>query len=152
MTRVFIVIVAAVMGVSAGASLAEVVLLVPFWIEMEPAAFFDWYAANRTRLTGFYSPLQILSAAGGVLAGAWLLLKNKRGRWEMSFSAVCAVAVLFLFFVYFKDANAAFARRTIPAGDLTAALIDWGRWQWARVALATLAFLAALLSLPNESE
>ena len=52
-----------------GASLAEATLLVPFWQEMSPTAFYDWYAQNHARLVKFYSPLQILSAAGAALWG-----------------------------------------------------------------------------------
>ena len=43
------------LGISAGASLAEEVLLVPFWQSMSPIDFYKWYAANESRLVAFYS-------------------------------------------------------------------------------------------------
>lgn len=147
--RIFVILVAAVMGISAGASLAEAALFVPFWTELGPGAFYDWYAANKARLVGLYSPLQILSAVGAALAWVWLLLKKDPGKRAMSLALLAALAVLALFFVYFKAANAAFAERTIADDQLAAALVEWGRWQWARVALATLSFLAALFAVPN---
>jgi hypothetical protein len=149
MARIFVIVVVAVMGISAGASLAEAAVMVPFWKEMGSGEFYDWYSANHVRLVDFYSPLQILSAVGAVLAYIWLLLKRESGKWPMLFALLSNLAVLVLFFVYFKDSNAAFTERTIPADQLPTALAEWGRWQWARVSIATLAFVAALFAIPN---
>ena len=50
------------LGVTAGAMLAEAAILVPYWRSLAPADFFDWYAAHASLLVDFYSPLEIASA------------------------------------------------------------------------------------------
>ncbi len=149
MTRKLIILVAAVLGISAGASLAEVTLLVPFWQELEPVEFYDWYAQNHARLVAFYSPLQITSAVAALIASLWLFVSNQRGKWTMVLALIAAVAVLILFPVYFKAANAAFLERSIAPEQLPAALVEWAQWQWARIVLAGIAFLAAMFAIPD---
>ncbi|MEM1115839.1 MAG: hypothetical protein AAF845_06455 [Bacteroidota bacterium] len=140
-----------VLGLSAGAMLAEAATLVPYWQRISADAFFDWYAAHADLLVGFYSPLQISSA---VLAVAALAL-NAIGRRPLPFwglSAALSLVVLGLFFVYFRDANAGFSSRSIAAQDLPAALQTWGAWQWARVAVGTAAFAAAAAAVMRTPE
>ena len=50
------------LGVTAGAMLAEPAILVPYWRSLAPADFFDWYSANASLLVELYSPLEIASA------------------------------------------------------------------------------------------
>ncbi|MFA9472513.1 MAG: hypothetical protein ACERNK_18240, partial [Deltaproteobacteria bacterium] len=50
------------LGLTAGAMLAEAAILVPYWRSLAPADFFDWYAAHASLLVDFYSPLEIASA------------------------------------------------------------------------------------------
>ena len=59
------------LGVTAGAMLAEAAILVPYWRSLAPADFFDWYAANASLLVDFYSPLEIASAVVAVGCAAF---------------------------------------------------------------------------------
>ncbi|MEO1076758.1 MAG: hypothetical protein AAFX41_12470 [Bacteroidota bacterium] len=139
-----------VLGLSAGAMLAESAILVPYWQTLAADQFFNWYASNAELLVGFYSPLQIASAVLALVATVLSALDRRPPRlWVLS--TVLSLSVLALFFVYFKDANAGFANRSVAPQDLPGALQTWGAWQWARVALGTAAFATAAVAVMRRS-
>lgn len=138
------------LGLSAGAMLAEAAILVPYWQSLSADQFFDWYANHAGLLVAFYSPLQIASAVLAVVATGLSALRRRPARpWALA--AVLSLVVIGLFFVYFKDANAGFADRSVAQQDLPAALQTWGAWQWARVAFGTGAFAAAAAAVMGRS-
>ena len=135
------------LGLSAGASLAEVATLVPFWQKLEPASFYGWYTANKDILVAFYSPLQVYSAAIA-LAGAVLhFVAKDQVRILMAVAALLALGVLATFFIYFKEANAALAAGPMGQAELNEALSSWASWQWVRIGLGTSAFVCATVAL-----
>lgn len=136
------------LGISAGASLAEVTLLVPFWKTLNANDFFSWYQDNQERLVAFYSPLQIWSAVLALLALVIHGLARNRGKWMMLISTLFALGVLATFFMFFKEANGALAAGPMPESQLAVALEVWGNWQWIRIALGSLAFAFAVLAFP----
>ncbi|MCB1138774.1 MAG: hypothetical protein KDK23_08465 [Leptospiraceae bacterium] len=135
-----------VLGLSAGASLAEATLLVPFWKTMSGMEFFAWYQGNKETLVAFYSPLQIWSAVLAVLAAASHWISRRSPLWSALLSALFALGVLATFFLFFKDANAGLAAGPMSDNDLQASLLTWEIWQWIRIGLATLAFGFAVIS------
>lgn len=134
------------LGVTAGAMLAEAAILVPYWQSLAPADFFDWYAANASLLVDFYSPLEIASAVVALVCAVTYTAQSRAGARLRWVAAILAIFVIALFFIYFKDANASFSDRTIAPGSLAAALATWGMWQWARVAVGFAAFAASVLA------
>ena len=143
---------AGVLGLAAGALLAEAVVLVPYWRSLEPATFLAWYAAHAELLFRFFAPLEI---TGTILAIAAAVLARKPLRQASGLrlaSAVLAVAVLAAFPLYFGEANASFAAGTIPHEALADELTRWAAWQWARTLLQIAAFAAALLGLRERLE
>lgn len=122
--------------------LAEAAILVPYWQSLSAEQFFDWYESNAKLLVDFYSPLEIASALLTLAATVLLVTSHRPARLWM-LATVMALIVIGFFFIYFKDANASFANRTVAHGDLPAALALWGSWQWARVAFGIGAFAAA---------
>lgn len=135
-----------VLGLSAGAMLAEAAILVPYWQTLSADQFFDWYTSNAELLVGFYSPLQIASAVLALVATILSAIGRRPTRlWALA--TVLSLVVLGLFFVYFKGANADFADRSVARQDLPAVLQTWGAWQWARVAFGTGAFAAAVAAV-----
>ncbi len=132
-----------VLGLSAGASLAEATLLVPFWKTLSGNDFFGWYQDNKARLVAFYSPMQIWSAVLALSALVLQWLSRSRGKWMMLASTFFALAVLGTFFLYFKAANTQLAADPMPDAQLLASLNEWEVWQWIRIGLATLAFCFA---------
>jgi hypothetical protein len=69
------------LGIAAGAVLAEGAVLVPWWREQPPEAFLAWYAANASRLFGFFGTLEMV--AGVLVIVAAVLVRSpvvRRGR------------------------------------------------------------------------
>lgn len=137
-------IAALALGLSAGASLAEQTLLVPFWQTLTPIEFLEYYQNNKARLVAFYSPLQIWSAVLALAACALSFGTGAKQKWLLLAATLFAIGVLATFFMFFKDANAALAAGVMEPTELRAALETWASWQWARIALGTLAFGCAI--------
>ncbi|MFW2390207.1 MAG: hypothetical protein ACN4G0_17865 [Polyangiales bacterium] len=135
------------LGVTAGAMLAEATILVPYWQSLDPTDFFDWYAANASLLVDFYSPLEIASAVVALVCAVVYSAQSRPGARLWWVSAVLALLVIATFFVFFKGANAAFSERAVAVDSLPAALATWGTWQWGRVALGFAAFVASVLAV-----
>ncbi len=135
-----------VLGLSAGALLAEAGVLVPSWRAQTPEAFLDWYRDNAGRLLRFFGPLEAASGFLVVVATAMVWLGQHPSRWLFLASTVLTLAVLATFPLYFQGANASFAAGTIAKPDLASELRRWATWHWGRTILAILAFLLALLA------
>jgi type IV secretory pathway VirB2 component (pilin) len=138
---------AASLGVFVGATLAEGLVLVPYWRSLPPGEFFRWYAANAQRLLSFFGPVTSLAAVLSVAAAVASLWEGHPRRWHASVAAVLTIAVVSMFFLYFERANASFAAASIGAAELPAELSRWSSWHWLRTGLALGAFAAALLTL-----
>jgi len=138
---------ALLLGITAGAMLAEAAILVPYWRSLAPADFFDWYAANASLLVDFYSPLEIASAVVALVCAGLYSSQSRPGARLWWVAAVLSIFVIAMFFVYFKDANAGFLDRAIAEESLPNALVTWGRWQWARVGVGCAAFAASVLAI-----
>jgi hypothetical protein len=132
-----------VLGLSAGALLAEAAVLVPFWRSLPPDAFLAWYAEHAALLFGFFAPLEIASV---ILSLAAAGLSRFRRR-TLVVSAALALAVLIPFPLYFQHVNAVFAAGSIGVDQVGEELARWARWHWARTGLAMSAFSAAALGL-----
>ena len=135
------------LGVTAGAMLAEAAILVPYWQSLAPVDFFDWYAANASLLVDFYSPLEIGSAVAALACAILYSAQSRPGARLWRVAAILSLLVIATFFVYFKDANAGFANRAITEDSLPAALATWATWQWGRVGVGCAAFAASVLAL-----
>lgn len=138
-----------VLGLTAGAMLTEAVILVPFWLSLSPPDFFDWYAKNQAALVNYYSPLEIWSAVLALVSSLLMLVTKQEGKWSMVAATLFSIFVILTFFVFFKDANAAFNARSIPNDKLSLALTTWGNWQWFRVGLGIIAFGFGLFSVQS---
>ncbi|NNE19655.1 MAG: DUF1772 domain-containing protein [Myxococcales bacterium] len=140
-----------VLGLTAGAMLAEAAILVPYWQSLAAADFFDWYAANASLLVDFYSPLEIASVLVALVCAVLYSAQSRPGARLWWIAAILSILVIATFFLYFKDANAGFLNRTIADDSLAGALATWGTWQWARVGVGCAAFAAAVLAVRSET-
>lgn len=138
---------AGAVGVYAGTMLTEGFVLVPHWQSLAPADFYAWYAANDARLLGFFGTAT--EAAGLLALGAAIVafIVRHPGRWSALVAALCMIACVATFFVYFADANARFSAASIPAESLPGELQRWAAWHQARMVLAVVAVVAALIPL-----
>ena len=134
-----------VLGLAAGAMLAEGAVMVPYWRSLPPAEFLRWYAANARRLLAFYGPLELAALATSVAAAvAW---RRRPGGRLMIAAALLAVAVLVPFPLYFQAVNASFEAGTIAHDAVGAELARWAAWHWMRTASGVAAFVAGALAL-----
>lgn len=141
------VLAATVLGLSAGAMLAEGALLVPWWRSLPPAEFLEWYRANAARLFDFFAPLEMGGAVLALAATAVHAYRARAGTVLLLAAALLACAVLVPFPLYFRDVNASFEAGTIAPDALPAELARWAAWHRVRTATGVAAFLAALLGV-----
>jgi hypothetical protein len=135
-----------VLGLSAGALLAEAGVLVPFWRAQQPEAFLVWYRENASRLLRFFGPLEVVGGVSVVAAAATTWLGDQPGKWLFLASMALTLAVLATFPLYFQRVNARFAAGTIPSPQVGAELERWAAWHWGRTLLAILAFALAAIA------
>jgi hypothetical protein len=129
------------LGLAAGAVLAEGAVLVPWWREQPPETFLAWYAANASRLFGFFGTLEMVAGVLVILAA--VLVRSP----SFVAAALLTVAVLAVFPLYFQDVNASFEKATIAPAHVPAELGRWAEWHWTRTVLAIAAFAAAVLGV-----
>jgi hypothetical protein len=138
---------AVVLGLAAGAMLAEGALLVPYWRALPPRVFLAWYAANAERLVAFFGPLEVAAAALALLAAVLHWSRRTRSRVPFTLAATLAVVVLLSFPIYFRDVNASFATGTIAVDAVPGELARWARWHWCRTALGVAACVSAVVGI-----
>ena len=129
------------LGLSAGALLAEGGLLVPFWRGSSPETFLDWYERHASLLMRFFTPVEV-GAAGLALAAAALNWGNA----ALGAAALLSTGLLAMFPLYFEEANASFAKRTIGIGKVDGELRRWAAWHWVRTGIAMTAFGLAVIA------
>lgn len=135
------------LGVTSGAMLTEAAVLVPYWQSLAPVDFFDWYGENASLLVDFYSSLEIASAVAALVSAVTHSAQSRPGGQFWWVAAIFAILVIATFFVYFKDANAAFLNHSIAEDALPSVLATWSRWQWGRVGLGCIAFGASVFAI-----
>ena len=134
-----------VLGLSAGALLAEAVLLVPWWRAMEPGAFLAWYPEHADSLFRFFAPLEI--GAGVLAVAATAVAWRSEARSPLAVATALTLAVLLAFPLYFGAANTSFVEGSLARGEVAGELARWSAWHWGRTVLALVAFAAAALGL-----
>jgi hypothetical protein len=134
----------AVLGVAAGALVAEGAVLVPMWRRMPAAAFFAWYREHAGLLFRFFGTLEVVAALLVLTAFGLRWLATRAPSPALAAAAALTVAVLAVFPLYFQRVNASFEQATIPPEHVGGELARWARWHWLRTVLALGAFAAAL--------
>ena len=138
---------AGILGIFAGAQIAEGVLFVPYWKLLEPSKFFQLHKTFGKKIYQFFAPLTIIATLipiGTAIIAVIQLAKN----WE--YAALMALFTLGFFstyFLFFKAANLQFSEASISNKELPKALDKWGKWHWARIYLEIIALVFALLAL-----
>jgi hypothetical protein len=145
-TKLFLLFTVLILGISAGAMLTEVVILVSYWKSMPAQDFLIWFQNHDALLTSFFGKLQ----TGGLLLtlACVVILKVRKQPFDkfLLSSLLLSIAIILMFFLYFKSANTSFATGTIPLANVPEELVRWGQWQWGRTTLGMLAFITALFA------
>jgi hypothetical protein len=135
------------LGVFVGSLVAEGALLVPYWQTLDADQFHELHHFFGPRLYRFYAPLTIGATSVAVLAGGLQAVSRKEGWMLSSAAAVCALAMIAVYFLFFSAANAAFAAGTTSPDELPVALRSWARWHWFRVAMGLVALMLSIAAL-----
>jgi hypothetical protein len=137
----------AAIGLLVGALLMEGCLLVPFWRSLRADRFHALYRDLHPRLYRYFSPLTIgtlvLSLAS---AGAGIAVSSP-GMWATAAAAALTLFAAGTHVIYFGKANTTFAQGTLSDVDLTAELVRWSAWNWARVGLGLLALGTSIVGI-----
>lgn len=144
MTKWFDSISVVTLGLLAGSLTLEAFVLVPFWRTMRADDFFGLHHAVGPRLFRYFAPLTTLAAAAPI-AAAVDGRESTGSPWRWG-AAALVVGVLAFFPMFFKQANEAFAARSIADDDLPAALRRWAHVHAARTAIAVAALVCAALA------
>ena len=146
MDAALIALAVCVLGLAAGAVLAEGAVLVPYWRSLPAAEFLRWYREHGGLLLRFFGPLEGAAALLACLATVVSARTGAADARALGVAATLTLLVLAAFPLYFRRVNASFAEGTIATDRVPAELSRWARWHWVRVALAIGAFAAAVLA------
>ncbi|MFT6337524.1 MAG: hypothetical protein ACI86M_003347 [Saprospiraceae bacterium] len=138
---------AGILGIFAGAQIAEGVLFVPYWKSMEPAAFYKEHKTFGPKIYNFFAPLTIAATLIPIGTMIYALMTDAPGK----IAILLTVFFTFLFFstlyIYFKKSNQSFADSSLSEEELPLELIRWGKWHWTRIYLEIAALICALFAL-----
>jgi purine-cytosine permease-like protein len=99
------------------------------------------------RLYRFFAPLTIVTTLLAVLTAVVGGTTANPARWLVYGAAFLAFCMIVIYFAYFKQANARFAKADMSAAELAKELVRWEIWHWVRVAIGLTAFITALIGL-----
>lgn len=135
-----------ILGLMAGALLVEGAVLVPFWRSLPPDAFLRWYRDNGGLLLRFFGPLEVVAVLVTAVAALVSWYAEAPTTVPLVIAALLALTIVAMFPLYFKIVNESFAAGTVALEHVPRELTRWASWHWVRVALATAAFLLAILA------
>lgn len=134
-------------GLLAGALLTEAMVLVPFWRKLAPGEFLTRHGDMAPLLFRFYAPLTVLGTSLPIITMLIALLFNDSSQVLWIGSGSIAIALLSIYFVYFKSANARFESGKLEDSELETELVRWAYWHNFRTNLACIGFLLSLIAL-----
>ena len=138
---------AGILGIFAGAQIAEGVLFVPYWKSMEPAAFYKEHKSFGPKIYKFFAPLTIAATIIPIGTTIYAVLMDAQGKVEILLTGFFTLLFFATFFMYFKKANQSFANASLNDKELPLELIRWGKWHWTRIYLELAALICVLTAL-----
>ncbi|MGH4025974.1 MAG: DUF1772 domain-containing protein [Pseudonocardiaceae bacterium] len=134
-------------GAFAGGELLTQTVLVPHWLELDPAEFFAHFKKYGPATGATLFPIELLATLllGVVLVSA--VRGRSRGRlaWGIALSGM--VGTVLLLPIYFLGANDALLSRAVPLQEVGSAIRSWYLWNWVRTGLALLAVISSCVAL-----
>lgn len=146
MKRVLTVLTAAVTGVLAGAMIFIEAVLVPFWRGSPPREFREWFAVHSPRIRALMVPLGAGSAALATATAVTEAAGEDGARASSATAAAAAAGVVAITVTVNEPANEKFAQVDFDDAATTALLRRWTRWHHVRVALGSVAAIAAAMT------
>lgn len=138
---------AGILGIFAGAQIAEGVLFVPYWKALKPADFFRLHQTYGKKIHQFFAPLTIAATLIPLATAGYTFWANAPEKIWIGSMAIFTLLFFSTYFLFFKKANQSFAEENISHEELPAALVRWGNWHWARIWLELAALVCVLVAL-----
>ena len=136
-----------ILGIFVGSLLTEGRILVPYWRSLKPESFLSMHDTLGPQLFRYFAPLTVAAALIPAVTFVFCCSVGAKG-W--SYSAIVAfimLAILGIFFYYFKSANASFASGSVGVEGLPAELSRWSNWHWLRTVMGLVAFVLSLVAI-----
>ena len=134
------------LGVLGGALLLLALAIAPYWQSLEPQAFSDWFSTNVHFIAGVMMPLGFSTAGMTWLATGLAVWKKQAGRYWLIGASVCALIMLIVFPLYFRETNALLASGTLPLNEVGATISQWLNVHWIRTTAAIVGCFCAMSS------
>jgi Domain of unknown function (DUF1772) len=135
------------LGLLSGALLTEAMVLIPMWRSIQAQEFFERHAQHGRLLYRYFAPLTILGTCSCLFAAIASYVCGHPGRQYAIASAVAALSLLAIYYLFFRRANAAFSLAVMSPLQLRIAHERWAARHWLRTVIALLSFGLALLAL-----
>jgi hypothetical protein len=136
-----------ILGLFVGSLLTEGMILVPYWRSLKPETFLALHGTLGPRLFSYFAPMTVAATLIPAATFIYCCLVGADG-WIYSASvAVIMLAILGIFFYYFKSANASFASGSVGVEGLPAELGRWSKWHWLRTIMGLVAFVLSLVAI-----
>ena len=136
-----------ILGLFVGSLLTEGMILVPYWRSLNPETFLALHGALGPRLFRYFAPLTVASTLIPAVTFIYCFWVGAEGWTYSAIVAAIQLAILGIFFYYFKSANASFASGSVGVDGLPAELSRWSNWHWLRTTMGLVAFALSLMAL-----
>jgi hypothetical protein len=136
-----------ILGLFIGSLLTEGVILVPYWRSLKPENFLNMHGTMGPQLFKYFAPLTVAATLVPAITFVFCYSVGAEGWVYSAIVAFIMLAILGIFYYYFKSANASFASGSVGVEGLPAELRRWSNWHWLRTVMGLVAFVLSLIVL-----
>ncbi|PHS14123.1 MAG: hypothetical protein COA78_06180 [Blastopirellula sp.] len=136
-----------ILGLFVGSLLTEGVILVPYWRSLKPEVFLNVHGTLGPHLFRYFAPLTVAATLIPTVTFVYCIGVGTESWPYSAIAAVIMLAILGIFFYYFKNANASFASGSVGVEGLPAELSRWSNWHWLRTVMGLVAFVLSLIAI-----
>jgi hypothetical protein len=139
----------AVLGVFAGSMATEAFLLAPYFRSLNAKDFYALRPAFGPRLYRYYTPVTISATVTPLVTAGATTIVDTQSSWPFWLVVIISLSILATYFLYFRQANLAFAEQRVAETDLERELTRWARVHLLRTALSFVSFLVSIFAALN---
>ena len=110
MTELLYALTAGILGIFAGAQIAEGVLFVPYWKSMEPAGFYKEHKTFGKKIYKFFAPLTITATIIPVGTMIYSLTTDAPGKMTALLTGFFTLLFFATYFLVFQKGQSTFCR------------------------------------------
>jgi uncharacterized membrane protein YbaN (DUF454 family) len=139
----------AVLGVFAGSMATEAFLLVPYFRSLNAKDFYASRPAFGPRLYRYYTPVTISATVTPLVTAGATTFVDTGSSWPFWLVVIISLSILATYFLYFRQANLAFAEQRVAETDLERELTRWAHVHLFRTALSFVSFSVSIFAALN---